>query len=212
MKVSFQANRPRASNSARKLRHMSSQTSSSYHRWSRLQQVAGLGYSAGRSRQRAPVLRTQRIPSKTSRLLAQGRPPLGPERSSGRRGSIFDHCRSVKRTLRPRTQKPPARPPRRNSCGGHQHTLSKWVMKPLLGGHDLRPRARSSGVFHSWPIPIGSLDERDRRNSPERVDCCHSRNDGLEADPFLPHGLGSSRVRLHECLHCAGHPIPDVRA
>jgi hypothetical protein len=111
IKVSSQSNRLRASNSARKLRQRSFQTPSSYQRLRRRQHVAGLGYSDGRSRQRAPVLSTQRIPSKSSRLLAQGRPPLGPAGSLGRRGSIFDHCLSVSRMLRPRTHRPPTRPP-----------------------------------------------------------------------------------------------------
>ena len=132
MKVSSQSNRPRESSSARKLRQRSFQTPSSYQRLRRRQQVAGLGYSDGRSRQRAPVLSTQRIPSKTSRLLAHGRPPLEPDGRSGRRGSIFDHCLSVSRTLRTRTHRPPTRPPRWKRCGVHQDTLSRTVMKPLL--------------------------------------------------------------------------------
>lgn len=55
------------------------------------QHVAGLGYSCGRSIQGAPVFRTQRIPSRTSRLLRRGRPPRLLGFSDGRRGEIFSH-------------------------------------------------------------------------------------------------------------------------
>jgi hypothetical protein len=55
--------------------------------------VLGLGYSGGRSRQRAPVLSTHKMPSSTLRLSAHGRPR--PE-GCGSNGSIFFHCSSVK--------------------------------------------------------------------------------------------------------------------
>lgn len=86
---------PSWSSSERKARHMSLRTSSSYHCLSRLQQVEGWGYSAGRSFHLAPVLRIQRIPSKQARSSAQGRPPLGFFGRFGINGSILDHCSSV---------------------------------------------------------------------------------------------------------------------
>jgi hypothetical protein len=66
----------------------------------RRQQVDPLGYPAGRSRHRAPVLRTQRMPSTTSRCGTRGRPPSRERGLRGRCGSIAAHCASVSRTLR----------------------------------------------------------------------------------------------------------------
>jgi len=98
-----QCNRPRASSSPRNARQIRSQTPRSSQRRSRRQQVEGLGYPGGRSRQRAPVFKTHRIPSITARLSIQGRPPLRLRRRRGNSGSILDRCWSVRRTLGPRT-------------------------------------------------------------------------------------------------------------
>ena len=57
------------------------------------QQVLGLGYLSGKSFHRAPVLKTHKIPSKTSRLFFQGRPWLF---NFGSSGFIDFHCLSVK--------------------------------------------------------------------------------------------------------------------
>jgi len=92
-KLSSQSSVPRASSSERNARHTLSQTPCFSQRANRRQQVAALGYSLGRSRQRAPVLSTQRIPSSTRRFSAQGRPRLT---SRGSNGSIFFHCSSDK--------------------------------------------------------------------------------------------------------------------
>ena len=86
-----------SSSSERKARQTSSQVSSSSHWLRRRQQVDGLGYSGGRSLHRAPVFRTQRIPSMTSRLPIRGRPAPRFFGSFARTGSIWDHCLSVKR-------------------------------------------------------------------------------------------------------------------
>jgi hypothetical protein len=59
--------------------------------------VLGLGYLSGKSFQRAPVLRIQRMPSSTRRLSAQGRPLLERLGSSG---SMCDHCLSERNTSR----------------------------------------------------------------------------------------------------------------
>ena len=92
-KLSLQSNLPRWSNSDRKARQILSQAPRCSH-WRNLrQQVLALGYSLGKSRQRAPVLSTHRIPSSTRRLLAQGRPRL---RSLGKSGSSLAHCSSDK--------------------------------------------------------------------------------------------------------------------
>jgi len=77
---------------ARKCRQTFSQTSCSSQRRSRRQQVAGLTpKSGGRSRQRAPVLSTHKMPSRTARLSFHGRPAL--ERL-GSKGSSPAHCSS----------------------------------------------------------------------------------------------------------------------
>ena len=90
---SLQSSLPRWSNSLRNCRQILSHTSCSSQCRSRRQHVLGLGYSLGRSRQRAPVLSTHRIPSSTWRLSAQGRPRL---RILGKSGSILAHCSSDK--------------------------------------------------------------------------------------------------------------------
>ena len=92
-KLSLQSSLWRWSSSQRKVLQILSQTPRFSQRPKRRQQVLALGYSLGKSRQRAPVLSTHRIPSTTRRLSAQGRPRL---LSRGRRGSIFFHCSSVK--------------------------------------------------------------------------------------------------------------------
>jgi hypothetical protein len=91
-KVSSQSKYCRSSSSASNARQISSQMPSSSHNRNRRQQVDGLGYRLGRSRQRAPLLRTQRIPSSTWRLSCQGLPPLVPTAVLGRSGSSLFHC------------------------------------------------------------------------------------------------------------------------
>lgn len=65
-----------------------------FHAWKRRWHVAGEGYRSGRSRHRAPVFMTQRMPSMTRRSSMRGRPrPVeGGEGSSGARAA---HCASV---------------------------------------------------------------------------------------------------------------------
>jgi len=100
MNVFSHRSRPRASRWPRKARHIRSHVPSSSHARSRRQQVDPLGYPSGRSRHRAPVLSTHKIPSTTSRCGTRGRPPRCERVSRGRCGSIFAHCASVNRTLR----------------------------------------------------------------------------------------------------------------
>jgi hypothetical protein len=94
-KDSSQSRIPSASNSERKARHRSLRTPASYQSLKRRQHVEGSGYSSGRSRHLAPVLRTQRIPSKHARSSAGGRPPFGLRGRGGINGLIFSHCSSV---------------------------------------------------------------------------------------------------------------------
>ena len=89
--------RPRASSSAMNARQIRSHVPSSSQRFSRRQHVEGLGYSAGRSRQRAPVFSTHRMPSidrAVARPKADRRARLRGIR--GRSGSILAHCASVR--------------------------------------------------------------------------------------------------------------------
>ena len=95
MKVSSQRKRPRWSSAPSRARQARSQTPRSSQRRNRRQQVTGLGYCGGRSRQRAPLRSTHRMPSTQARLSAAGRPgrPLRPD--SGNKFSIAVHCCSV---------------------------------------------------------------------------------------------------------------------
>lgn len=95
-KVSSQSRYCRSSSSASNARQTSSQMPKSSHNFKRRQHVDGLGYRLGRSRQRAPLLSTQRIPSSTWRLSCQGLPPFLPGAIWGSRGSSFLHCSSFK--------------------------------------------------------------------------------------------------------------------
>jgi len=100
MNDSSQSSTPLASNSERKALHISLRASASYHSFRRRQHVEGCGYLSGRSFHRAPVLSIQRIPSKTKRSSALGRPPFGRGGGLGIRGSIFFHCSSLRYTTR----------------------------------------------------------------------------------------------------------------
>ena len=98
--ASSQSSTPLASNSERKALHISFRTSASYHSFRRRQHVDGCGYLSGRSFHLAPVLSIQRIPSKTKRSSALGRPPFGRGGGLGMRGLIFAHCSSLRYTTR----------------------------------------------------------------------------------------------------------------
>ena len=85
--------RRRLSNSRIKLCQILSHTPCSSQSLNRLQHVLGLGYSLGKSFHLAPLLNTQKMPSKTSRFFFQGRPLLF---NLGSKGSIFFHCFSLR--------------------------------------------------------------------------------------------------------------------
>lgn len=91
--TSSQLSLPWTSSAERKTRQMLSQRSSSSQSRSRRQQVLALGYRSGRSRQRAPLRSTQRMPSKTNRSSARGRP--NPE-TGGSSGWMISHCQSLR--------------------------------------------------------------------------------------------------------------------
>src|SRR5574341_478273 len=85
----------RSFSSATNVRQTFSQTPCSSQSRNRLQHVEGDGYSSGRSFQRAPLYRIQRMPSSTERLSAHGRPPRRLLRRRGSRGRIISHCASL---------------------------------------------------------------------------------------------------------------------
>ena len=67
----------------------------SVHSCSRRQQVAGDGKCVGKSFQRAPLINTQRIPSRQARGGIGGRPPAWVISRTGKRSSIKCHCSSL---------------------------------------------------------------------------------------------------------------------
>jgi hypothetical protein len=84
----------RSFNSLRNARQTFIQTPCSSQSRNRRQHVEGCGYSSGKSCQRAPLRRIQRIPSSTRRFSIHGRPPRRFLRGFGSKGAIFFHCAS----------------------------------------------------------------------------------------------------------------------
>ena len=100
-KASSQSNSLRSSICASSFRQARSQTPCSSHIRNRRQQVEPSGYSSGRSRHRAPVRRTHKIPCKHARLEAHGRPRPSLRRfGSGNNGTSTAHCSSLNKTCR----------------------------------------------------------------------------------------------------------------
>jgi len=89
----------RSFNSPKKARQISRHTSCSSQSRSLRQQVEGEGNSSGKSCQRAPLRKIHRMPSKTLRSGAGGRPPRGRGGRLGSRGRIFSHWASVSNRL-----------------------------------------------------------------------------------------------------------------
>ena len=78
-----------------------SQTPCSSHIRNRRQHVEPSGYPSGRSRQRAPVRKTHKIPRKHARLEAHGRPrPSWRRFGSGNNGTNTAHCSSLNKASR----------------------------------------------------------------------------------------------------------------
>ena len=70
-------------------------TPDSVHSCNLRQQVAGDGNDLGKSCQRAPVRRIQRMPSRQGRGSTRGRPPAREGGSQGKRSAMRNHCSSV---------------------------------------------------------------------------------------------------------------------
>ncbi len=100
-KASSQSSRPRWSSMDSSFCQAFSQMPCSSQPRRRRQQVEPSGYWSGISRHRAPVRRTQRIPSRQSRLAAHGRPRLSLRRFGfGNSGAKISHCASLNNTCR----------------------------------------------------------------------------------------------------------------
>ncbi len=85
---------PAASSVPSNARHASNKTPASSHACNRRQQVLAEGKCLGKSFQRAPLRKTQSIPSKQGRLGTGFGPPLADASGSGSNGSITAHCSS----------------------------------------------------------------------------------------------------------------------
>jgi len=85
----------RSLSSLRNVRQMFNQTPRSSQSRSRRQHVEGCGNFSGKSCQRAPLRKIQRIPSSTRRFSIHGRPPRRCLGGLGSKGAIFFHCASV---------------------------------------------------------------------------------------------------------------------
>ena len=89
-KTSSQLSLPRASSCPSKARQILNQSSRSSHSCSRRHQVLAEGYSRGRSRQRAPLRKTHKMPSQNHPLLRPGTPTLSsPARLGQKRFDDF---------------------------------------------------------------------------------------------------------------------------
>jgi len=97
--TSLQLSLPLASSCPSKPRQIFNHTSRFSHSCKRRQQVLAEGYSLGRSRQRAPLRSTQRMPSKTKRSSLRGRPRRRPRPGLGRSALIRCHCLSLSKVL-----------------------------------------------------------------------------------------------------------------
>ncbi len=97
--TSLQLSLPWASSCPSRPRQIFNQTSRSSHSCKRLQQVLAEGYSLGKSRQRAPLRKTHRIPSKTSRSSADGRPRGRRRGALGKSALILFHCLSLSKDV-----------------------------------------------------------------------------------------------------------------
>ena len=97
-KTSSQSISPCSFSVSRKACQMRTSTSSVSHSTSRRQHVLGEGKRSGKSRQRAPLRSTHKMPSKHARSAARGRPPLALLHGCGMNGLIRSHCSSVSKT------------------------------------------------------------------------------------------------------------------
>lgn len=97
MKASRRSIPPRSRRSSANASNIRSKTPSRCHRWNQRWHVWYGGYRSGRSFHGAPVLRTQSIPSSTSRGALTGLPlPPSPLPARGIRGEIRSHCSFVR--------------------------------------------------------------------------------------------------------------------
>ena len=155
---SLQSSCSRWFSSARNARQIVSQTPCSSQSRSRRQHIAGEGNSSGKSCQRAPLRRIQRIPSNTLRSLAGGLPPRGRLGRFGSKGPIFSHWASVSsrpyRAIGPPSALLPAVISHFGSGKNHQFNPLYPVLKQALvivGGHRTRPERRTPLIARTLP-------------------------------------------------------------
>jgi len=95
IKHSLRSSSPRSRRSSASASRTARKTPSRTHCWNRRWQVWYGGNRSGKSSQRAPLLRTQRMPFITSRLSFQGLPrPSSRRGGSEISGAMIAHCSS----------------------------------------------------------------------------------------------------------------------
>jgi hypothetical protein len=163
-KVSAQSRWPWASSWARNTRHAVSHTPWASQSRRRRQQVLGDGTRAGKSGQRAPLRRPQRMPSTTGRFGIGFGPPPGEALRSGNNGAIVSHGASVSSEWSRAIGKTPFAvyssgrvPPRQPPAARSYETASN---------HPVERTAHSAGsVLMRGSVPVG-------RRSPGALGSC----------------------------------------
>src|SRR6202162_5377204 len=132
----------RSFNSLRNVRQIFNQTPRSSQSRSRRQHVEGCGNFSGRSCQRAPLRRIQRIPSSTRPFSIHGRPPLRCLGGLGSKGAILFHCASVSngpdRAIGPPSALLTLLFPHFTKLNHSHFRGLSWVMQQLLGNFDTK--------------------------------------------------------------------------
>jgi hypothetical protein len=101
MKHSDRSNSPRSHRSWAKVSKTRRSTPARTHCWKRRWQVWYGGNRSGKSFQRAPLRKIQRMPLSTARSSFHGRPrPSGRRGGAGMSGRMMFHCSSVNSSLR----------------------------------------------------------------------------------------------------------------
>jgi len=101
IKHSLRSSSPRSRRSSASASSTLRRTPSRTHCWNRRWQVWYGGNRSGKSSHRAPLLRIQRMPLRTSRLSFQGLPrPSSRRGGSGMIGAMIAHCSSVNSSRR----------------------------------------------------------------------------------------------------------------
>ena len=122
---------------------ISSRIPSPAHSWSRRQHVDGDGRSTGTSFQRPPLRRTNKTPSKQSRSLAHGRPPLGCGGRTGKNPSCAP-TKHLKRTFVTSVPWP-------NLLSAQLHLISVFTSR---AGYETVSTSRRPELTNFSPVPL----------------------------------------------------------